>query len=199
MPSKPRSTVLVLLAALAFVSGVLLWAFCPWCEPSVEVLAKTAEQQEQQGNWCGATEKWAKVAEKASENDPRRVKALERLDACKKNCNPPKVANEFKVPNDARTDPGRKDKLGDYYPEGKTVRSISHLRINGNGQSTRFILKGTTNFVYQYRILVETKVTKNTGTTLLFEQDFKEVMQIRAESHNDIKLSLPDSPILAVV
>jgi hypothetical protein len=158
-----------------------------------------AQQQEKQANWCEAKDAWAEVAKKASENDPHRVEALERLDVCKRNCNPPKAIDQFKVPKPVPIDPVPEDKLVEYYPGGKTVHSVSRLWINGEGTGTRFILKGTTNFFYQYQLVVETKVKENTGTTVVFEQYFKEVTQIRAESHHVLQLAPPDSPILAAV
>lgn len=209
MSITPRSIALILVGALFFVVGILVWRWPvdPPPEPAwVQSRLVAARQFQQDAKWCDAKAVWVELLDRTRAGDPyavERSEAEESRKICEQNCKPPrKPTGQWKRPgtsDEPLPEKVSQDELVEYYPVGKTVHSMSFLNMTGEGTNANWILKGTTHFAYQYRVAVETKVKNNSGTAVVFEQHFKEVMQTRAECHDELELNPPDSPILTVV
>lgn len=209
-----NSTVWLLLAVFVVAVGILWWK--PWkslvsggdpeppLTPEITKLVEDARRFHGQGEWCTAAPAWQKVVDmigNQSGHEAIRREAVGNLDIAKAKCqptHPPVEAIELKPP---QTLPRKvpEDEIARFYNVGKTVRSVAYLMVTGKGTNQNWILKGTANFAYQYRIIVETKVVENRGATVVFEQHYQDVSQLRAESKKELELSPPSSPILALV
>ena len=96
--------------------------------------------------------------------------------------------------------PVPKDALIAAYPVGRTIDSFAILDVSGSGTNKQWGLKGHVSFVYVYQVVLETRVVENRGTAVVFEQYFKDVVQLRADSDLlELQLDLPESPILTVL
>ena len=87
----------------------------------------------------------------------------------------------------------------DYYPEGKTIRHLTLFTIQGTGKNEFWFINEELNFVYEYRVLAETKCLENTGQHATFLVDFKAVDEIRASSRHKLRWRDFDSPLLAAM
>jgi hypothetical protein len=208
----------VLVAILACAVAVLVWR--PW-EPKdkppqvlastgsapvdrteITTLADQARSLHRTQKWCEAKNAWEVLLRKAPNDDQNRELRREadgNLEIARSNCEPHKPLVERvdlpEPPQNAQPSPIPEDRITKFYPEGKTVRSIAVLNMTGSGRNKSWILEGDCNFAYEYRAEIETKVVRNRGTAVVFRQHFKDVMQLRAESKEELQLSIPESPI----
>ena len=85
----------------------------------------------------------------------------------------PGGGQEFKRPaGEIRGQPERSTERAsflDYYPTGRRTQGVACFNVNGMGSNEGWFLRGDVYFAYQYEVLVETTVTKNTGKDAVFE------------------------------
>ena len=222
--SRLGDTRLVTLLGLAVVTAVALALWQPWnrrAEPadgpeksSCNGLAFKAKRQaaldlQRDEKWCEAKTAWEQLLKEIPEGDdcaPQRAEAESNQRIVQQRCKAEtagvKGIQLSEDPQQREQTPPSKvpdDQLLAVYPVGRKVRSIGIATITGQGQNTAWLLRGTKDFAYQYRVVVETKVTENNGTRLGCEIDFKDVHQIRAVSNRMLKLVPPTSPLLEMV
>lgn len=101
------------------------------------------------------------------------------------------------TPPAVRPDPIAPSELTRYYPVGKVVRSEGSFEIIGQGTNESWFYKHGANFEYVYDVVAETRVVKNQGANLVFEQDFPNVSQIKFEV--DSNFELKPNPIVQLV
>lgn len=202
----PTKLALAAAVILIVVAGVLISRPPPKSgkTPSVPVpvtdLIAAAQALEKEGKWCDAERKWDEVLRNDDAEPEQRQTALESHANARAKCHPGKPpAEQIDVPPrsvDERPPPVPVDDVTRFYAVGKTVRSVILVNITGIGDNTAWTFKRNAHFAYQYRLEVETKVVENRGTAVRFEQFIPVASQLRAESHQEIELHLPDSPIL---
>ncbi|HVC94382.1 MAG TPA: hypothetical protein VND64_11865 [Pirellulales bacterium] len=211
----PRAVVAAL--ALATVAYLKWWPTAPRPEPptldadasaQLDGLRDKASRLQAEGKWKEAQDAWDKLLEESpadadDTNDALRDEARRNLRIAERNAHPetPPVA-ELKLPEPPAAKRPTKVSKGDvaeFYPVGRTVRSIAYFHANGKGSNTAWVFKSDASFDYEYRVVVETKVKENRGTAVVFEQHFKTVDELRAVSDRELEFHFPDSPILKVV
>ena len=200
--------VLIALGALAVAMWLVWLRVPPPPEPPlpIEVLLQRAHQLQEEENWCEAEKAWSQVLDRMGDDDSEqsfREDALQNRDLARSNCQPgeaPIAERDIpRLPEDKRPKEVPEDEIARFYTRGKTVRSVAIFNITGTGTNTAWTFKKDAYFAYEYRMVIETKVVDNQGTAVVFEQSFPEVVQVRAESQEELELHLPESPILAVV
>jgi hypothetical protein len=216
MPQRSGTSIAwVLVAVLTAAVGLLLWR--PWereqpsqattqedrAQESPELLARADEARKlhSEGKWSEAQGAWQSLIDAQPATSPLQQEAAANLDIAKAHSQPtkPRVTVFNPVGKRLTGDQPKPDQVAKCYPVGKKVRSVADLSISGTGVNKKWVLQGTNNFTYQYRVVVETTVRENSDTVVIFEQEFKEVTQNLAASKKELELKAPDSPILAVV
>jgi hypothetical protein len=173
-----------------------------------EELRDTATRLQAEGKWREAQDAWDKLLDESpagegGTDDALRDEARRNQRIAERKAHPetPPVA-ELKLPEPPaakRPTTVSKGDVAEFYPVGRTVRSIAILRANGKGSNTAWVFKSDASFDYEYRVVVETKVKENRGTAVVFEQHFKTVDELRADSDRELEFHFPDSPILKLV
>jgi hypothetical protein len=210
----------LLLLCSAATTIVVLAVWRPWgvkAPDPAKPCDETARQKDcekaldlqRSGKWCEAKTAWEQLLKEIPEGDAcGSLKAEAEFDKqiAEKHC---KAESEgiksLQLPEEAqqrRQSPPSKvpeDQLLAAYPVGRKVHSIGIANITGQGQNTAWLLRGTKNFAYQYRVVVETKVMENNGSRLGCEIQFKDVHQIRAVSTRTLTLIAPASPLLKLI
>ncbi|MGD0896810.1 MAG: hypothetical protein ABR915_03170 [Thermoguttaceae bacterium] len=79
------------------------------------------------------------------------------------------------------------------YPVGRRIQSVAITEIRGVGSNEAWIFKTDAKFCYQYKVAVDTEVTKNDGEQLEFKQVLTQVRQERADCGNST-VELRDLP-----
>ncbi len=210
---------LVLVVAVA--TALLVWR--PWAadEPPAAPPPLPAEPEwypaqrqqafnlQQQSQWCEAKAAWRQIKDQLA-GKPEFAHLLPEvegnLSAVAALCEPPKPkVSEITLPEEPKqrrhpaplaAKPADVLKL---YPVGKTTRSVAQLRIQGQGVNKQWVFKGEAHFLYLYEVVTETKVVENAETAVVFEQTFKQVDQLRADSNQTLEFRWPDEPLLQVV
>lgn len=165
-----------------------------------------ARQLQRNGAWSEADAAWREVESDLSGAGDRpalREEARRNRDALAERLTPTrKPVDAIHVdpqPDDSRPRVVTPEKIKEFYPVGKTVRSLAYSNTSGEGENRRWLFRGMAHFVYQYRLAIETTVVENRGTAVVFEQVFREVSQLRADSDQEVEWSPPDSPLLALL
>ena len=173
----------------------------------LESMRAKARQLQDKGEWCPAKDAWTEFIEKlqseGGESPDLQDEAERNLKLVHDQCEP-KVPVEPNVPIEVPEPPAPPERverktLEAHYPKGRRVRSIAALIINGRGENEAWFVSTELNFSYVYRVGVETIVIENNGSRIVFEQHFKEVSQTRAVCSRDIRIAMPDAPLLDVV
>lgn len=211
MNSKPLKAIVLIAAGVAVLAVAIdrLNVVAPPPAPrpresQLEQLLADAFQSHHAGNWPDAREKWDAVLGKlptGPEYAGLRSVAERNRQTCVKLLQPekPPVAEKtFPAPKEKPT-PVPRDKLIAAYPQGRKVRNICYLFIDGKGQNDDWVFRGKANFHYQHRVAVETTVKENRGTAVVFEQHFVSVDELRAVSNQELEFQWPESPILTEV
>ncbi|HUY31489.1 MAG TPA: hypothetical protein VMV69_01815 [Pirellulales bacterium] len=166
-------------------------------------LRDQAAQLQADEEWCDAEKKWRDLRDRLPSGSELREEAKRNAQLCKDHCQPAKdPVDQVKIlerPGDERPQEVPKDKLTAAYRKGRTVRSTAYLFIDGKGTNDDWVFRDNVNFHYQYRVLVETEVKENGGTTVVFEQRFLNVDELRAVSDQKLEFHWPESPILDMV
>ena len=173
-------------------------------------LREEAVQLQQDRNWCDAGEAWEKLLADIPQDSLEELQSLRqeaehnlrRTDQLCQSKQVPKKGERVPVtpPKENPPAPISADNLKEWYPSGKTVRSVGFLHISGRGTNKRWVFQADAHFQYVYRIATETTVVKNDNGSdrLVFEQAFHDVSQSRAVSRKTLEFSPPDSLLLNV-
>ena len=215
MSIRDRNLIVLLSMGAAVLLGSLWWISGPGpansppppgpaapVPESIQKLAKNARELQKDGKWCDAKGTWQQTLDQLGDTHPDlRQEAAANLAIAQEKCKPTHQPIDELNPEPPKNLPARvpEDQIVRFYKTGKTVHSLAYLDITGEGTNQNFILKGTTHFAYRYQLIAETKVVENRGTAVVFELHFLDVAQLRAESHQELELELPDSPILAII
>jgi hypothetical protein len=212
MNNKPLKTILIIVACLAGLAAAIYWLNVipppppppPPGDGQLEELRAAATKLQNEGDWSDAKEKWAAVLGKlpsAPEYAGLREEAERNRQVCIEHLQPekPPVSEKKPPPPKERPTPVSRDKLITAYPQGRKVRNICYLFIDGKGQNDDWVFRGKANFHYQHRVVVETTVKENRGTAVVFVQHFVKVDELRAVSDRELEFHWPESPILTEV
>lgn len=171
--------------------------------PRIDVLRTEAYELQRQQKWCEARDKWNEVLPVAKESNEGLIEAETNLKLVSGFCEPGrKPVSELKVPEPPeyqRPAEIPEADLVSFYPDGRQIRSIGFANISGRGVNEKWVFKGESNFVYQYRVEASSTVKENSGTAVEFDIQFGDVVQLRASSQRTLELKMPESPLLAVV
>ncbi len=183
----------------------------PALTASQQKLRDEATQFQRDQKWCEAVDRWKKLlaeipSDATGEPHSLRQEAEQNLRRVEKSCEAKQVpAKDERVavipPKENPPRPISAEDVLEWYPQGRTVRSVALLHIGGRGTNSAWGFKAESHFQYVYRIVSETKVVKNEpGSGMLtFEQSFHEVSQSRAVSQKTLEFKPPDSLLLNVV
>jgi hypothetical protein len=175
-------------------------------ESRITELHERAVSLQAKENWREAEEAWDKLLDELPAVDDDAVETLRaeaeynrRITARHAHPNSAPVA-ELNFAEPAQRPPmiAERDVIK-FYPVGRAIRSVAYLHANGKGSNTSWVFRSDASFLYEYRVVVETRVKENRGTAVVFQQHFKSVDELRAVSDRDLELQLPDSPILKLV
>ena len=160
--------------------------------------------------WCDAQAAWDRLLKQIPQGDgcaPQQSEAEANLRIAKKRCTAStEGVDAVRLPEDPQqrskqppTTAVPEDQLLAAYPVGRHVRCLGFTGITGRGESTTWLLHGTNNFDYEYRVVAEIKVTENNGRRLGCEIHFTAVQQVRAVSKRAFNLAAPESPLLKAI
>jgi hypothetical protein len=176
--------------------------------PGLDVLRDKAAKLQAEGKWREAQDAWDRLLDESSAGSDEteyalRAEAERNQRIAEQHAHPesPPV-DEWVLPEPPAAERPREVPAADvveFYPVGRTVRSIAYLHVNGRGSNRAWVFRSDASFQYQYQMIVETKVKENRGTSVVFEQDFKVVDERRAVSDRKLEFHFPDSPILREV
>lgn len=178
--------------------------------PEATVEAWTEDRQralelQRDGQWCEAAEAWDAVLKKlpAKSAAPDRDEAQENKRLADARCRPekPPVAELQVEPPAADRKPAKPSESDvlKFYSPGRKVRSVAWFNVTGTGSNSKWLVRSNANFLYQYRIALETTVKQNDGATVVFEQEFAAVDEVMAISDQKFELQFPQSPVLDVL
>lgn len=161
-----------------------------------------ALELQRDGKWCEAAQAWGKVLEQipATAASPDRDEAEQNKRLADNHCQPEKPpVGELKIDppaEDQRPQKASEAEVLKFYAPGRKVRSVALFSITGTGSNTAWMIRSNANFLYQYRVAVETTVKQNDGATVTFEQHFTAVDEMRAVSDQQFELRFPESPLI---
>lgn len=173
--------------------------------------ADAAQLQDDQ-KWCEAAAAWKKLLADIPQDDDSVESQTLRQEAeynarlCDKSCQPatriPAKEEQVRVEPPKENRPKRisPEDLVNWYPEGKTVRSVGVFHISGRGTNSRWFFKAESHFQYVYKLATETKVVKNNPESgkLTFEQTFHDVSQTCAVSKQTLEFNPPENLLLNI-
>ncbi|MBI3463832.1 MAG: hypothetical protein HY000_12365 [Planctomycetes bacterium] len=174
--------------------------------PALELQRRAALGLQRDRPWCEAKAAWQKLLDQLTSDTSQqdlRAEAERNLQLMENLCHPPtpplaEISNPDGFPKQKPPEVPQ-DELVRFYPVGRKVRSLAHFEVEGTGNNRKWMFQQDARFVYLHRIPVETRVTKNTGMTVVFQQDYGQVEQLRADCKEELHLEWPDSPILDAV
>lgn len=217
MSSKSMRALLAVLGCAAVLAAAIYWlntgsptqpsppASVPQgAQLELEELRAAARRLQDESKWLEAKEKWDDLLGKlpsSPEFAAFRIEAERNCQTCVDRLQPERP------PVSKMTFPARKqrpaavpeDQLIAACPQGRKVRSICYLFVDGKGQNDDWVFRGLANFHYEHRVVVETTVKENRGTAVVFEQHFLDVDELRAISDRELEFHWPESPILKEV
>ena len=175
----------------------------PVADPDMQKLRDEAYRLQQDKRWCDAAKQWQTVlgqlSAKKDADSELRHEADRNQALCQEYCDRPggSSGKDVDVPPAANPpEPVTKDVIVAFYPQGKAVRSMALFDAEGDGVNQAWGTKAKRHFAYQYQVFVETEVIDNTETSVVFEQRFKDVSQLRATLELvSLELDPPDSPM----
>lgn len=198
-----------LVAILAFACAVLIWNSRERSqdrddeEPGDEIV-RVHDQRivetlrlHKDGKWPQAIDAWDELLlEQGLVERQRRDILRHRRNAEEAREVENKGSHEFERPvgeKRGRPDtPAPEEEFREFYPVDRQIRSVACFNVNGSGRNKGWILQGDVYFAYQYEVLMETAVKKNTGAYAVFDVYIPDVKQIRATSKEKVELRVPE-------